>query len=370
MNLRAGIERTERCVPQIVRSQRGRPHQHDAIFEYARGHLALKDIGHGNLCERLRRTGVVDEQLSDLVGSDEAVAQLDAFDAVGPDHHRESRSSQVMPGARNGQWREEIVAQLDDERHPAQDTIRIASQAEVARRGSGLAENVEVVLRRIGRNEWDAARLRPPAGDGRIFGACKTLHAAFDLARLEPVFERGLAHVEEISEDDRGRGAFDGGREGQIVVGILTAASDEPGQTLVADSEGVDLLGELVDERHLGVFVRLRKRDVEADDPRALARENIDERRDLGARPRPSAFRLEAFLVDRGDDDRRRLPSPPRQKPQIVRLQLDEIEDRRAPDVERHRQDDHDERQRRRINSQPPRPRQPPEPSLKARQHH
>src|SRR5207253_2378197 len=158
--LDARTQRAEGRVPQIVGAQGGGADKHDSILERAARYLAPENVGNGDLGKRLRRAEVVDEQLPALVSGDEPVAHLDSIHPMAADLHRETRPSEIVPSAQDRERREEVLAGLDDERHPSENAIRITAQTEISGRGGDVAEDVEVALRRVGPDEWQRARIR------------------------------------------------------------------------------------------------------------------------------------------------------------------------------------------------------------------
>src|SRR6185369_2120522 len=89
---------------------------------------------------------VVDEQLAGPVGRHESLADFDAVDAVAPDHGRQLRPVEIVPGAQEAQRRKQVLTALSDEWHPAEHAVPIALEAEVARGGGHVAEDLQVGL--------------------------------------------------------------------------------------------------------------------------------------------------------------------------------------------------------------------------------
>ena len=160
--------------------------------------------------------------------------------------------------------------------------------------------------------------------------------------------------MEEVPQHDRSRRPLDRRREGQVGVGLPAAGPEEAGEPPVVDGERVDDPGELADQGDVGVLVRLRERDVEADHLRPVAGQRVHERGDLRARPGPAPLRLEALLVDRRDHHgRRRLPGPAELDAEVVGLELDELEEGEADREQREDDEDRAERERRRVQRGP-----------------
>ena len=86
--------------------------------------------------------------------------------------------------------------------------------------------------------------------------------------------------------------------QGQIVVGMLFPLLDEVGQLRLVESQGLDLLTQLLDEGQLGVLIRLQEADVETDHFGPIVRQAVHQRRDLGPWPGPAPFSIEAFFID------------------------------------------------------------------------
>ena len=132
MNFYPGIHGAEGGAPQVMGAHGGGPNQHDFVGKCPSGELAAEDIADGNMRKSFRGAQVVNEQLPIFVGGDKPVAHLYPFHPVAPNLHRQLRLSQVVPGTQDRQRRKEILAALDDKRHPAHDTILITPQTEIA----------------------------------------------------------------------------------------------------------------------------------------------------------------------------------------------------------------------------------------------
>ena len=78
----------------------------------------------------------------------------------------------------------------------------VALQAEISGGRGGFTKDVEVALRCVRSDEAHRGGIRRLIGDQRIFRAREVLQTAFDLDGLEAIFQRGFAHVKEVSEDD------------------------------------------------------------------------------------------------------------------------------------------------------------------------
>src|SRR5262244_2655191 len=111
--------------------------------------------------------------------------------------------------------------------------------------------------------------------------------------------------MKEIAQYHCGRRIFDGVCQGQIIVGTFSALMDEVHQLRIFDSESIDFLAKLMDQCELRVLIWLGEHDVKTDHPGAVPRQDIYESSKLGPGPRPASFRIEAFLIDHGDHDRR-----------------------------------------------------------------
>ena len=182
--------------------------------------------------------------------------------------------------------------------------------------------------------------------DQRVLGAGEAHESPLDLARFRPIPETDLAHVEEVTEDDRSRRAPDRPGQRLVVVRVPLSLADERAQPPISDTERVDCPAELPDEPELRVLVGLREANVEPDHLRAVLREDVDERCDLGPGPGPSSFHVQALLVDDHERHRRRGPKlTARTDAHIVGLELEQVEDRHA-DGEQRADEEHRQRGR------------------------
>ena len=130
--------------------------------------------------------------------------------------------------------------------------------------------------------------------------------------------------MKEIAQYYCGRRILYGVGQGQIVVGAFFTLTDKVGQLWLGDSQGINLLTQLIDQCQLGVLVRLQEPDVKPDHPGPIARQQVHQSRDLGPRPGPASFRSEALFIDQRHHDRwRGLQLPAREEPQVVGFQFD-----------------------------------------------
>src|SRR5215510_14256883 len=144
---------------------------------------------------------------------------------------------------------------------------------------------------------------------------------------------------------------FDGVYQGQIVVGIFAALIDEVRQLWSFDSQCLDLLPELLNQRQLRVLIWLGEHDVKTDHPGAVSRQDIHQGRELRPGPGPASFRIEAFLIDRSDHHRRGgWHMPTRDETEVVGFQFDQVEERNAVYEEPDNDADSAECQGRRTN--------------------
>jgi hypothetical protein len=174
-----------------------------------------------------------------------------------------------------------------------------------------------------------------------------------DVPVVDLVVELAPVHVEEVAEDHRRPRIADRAGEHAIVVGLLPGLAEEAVELRGAEAPGRDGLAQPVEHLQAGALVGLDEADVERDDARPIRREPVDERRELRARPRPSALDVEALLVDhREDHGPRRRPRATRPDAQVVGPELDLVEDRHAPQRERHDHEDGRDGQRERGGQQ------------------
>ena len=351
MNFQAGVHGSEGRVLHVVGGDGGGPDEHDTVLQRTLLHSAVEDIGHREVRKGLRGTEVVDQQPPRLVRRNESITDANSLDAVLADLDDQRRPVQIVPDTHHPQGRKEIVAALDGERHPAEHAILVALQAEVARGRRHVGEYLEIGLGSVGFEEGRLVGAPPRLSCQRVLGSSNRAQSAFDLAGIEAVLERGLVHVEEVSENDRRLRPLDGVDEGTIVVGVLPAVGDEAVEARVLDRARVQLGGQPIDQDQLRVRVGLGKGDVEPDDLRPVVGQDIDQPRDLRARPGPPSLGVEALFVDDRQRHRRAGPQrPPRDEAQIVGLQLDQLEDGRVEDVQRQHRDEGAEHQRGRID--------------------
>src|SRR6185369_17361925 len=107
------------------------------------------------------------------------------------------------------------------------------------------------------------------------------------------------------------------------------ALPDEIGKLRNLYVQRVDLSSQLIDELKPRVLVRFGEGYVERDDPGAVTRERVDERRNPRSRPRPTSLGLDALFVDRrqhyGRLGRDRAAGA---ESQVEPVQLDPVENR------------------------------------------
>src|SRR5262249_15286150 len=132
MNLGTGIHGTEGGAPQVIDSLGCSADQHNFVGKCSAGGLAAENIADGKMGKGFRSAEVVNEQLAVFIGGYKSGSHLDPVHPVAPDLDRQLRLAQVVPGAQYRQRREEVLAALYDQRHPAHDTIRVTSESEIA----------------------------------------------------------------------------------------------------------------------------------------------------------------------------------------------------------------------------------------------
>ncbi len=195
----------ERRAADVADPDRRRSHQHDLVLERAARQLAPENVADGVVGKGLLGAQVIDQHLPGLVGADEAIPDLDPFDAIGPRADRELRLAHEMPIAQDRQGWEQVLSALDHQRHPSHDTVGIDGHAEVAGRRRGGREHVEIALRRVGLQEGHRGSARVRVDDERVLGVRDAAELPLDAPLVEFVPDLRLAHMEEVAEHDRGR---------------------------------------------------------------------------------------------------------------------------------------------------------------------
>src|SRR5262249_19291873 len=159
-------------------------------------------------------TKVVNEQSPVFIGRYKPFAHLYPLHPVVSNLHGQWRPAQVVPDSRYRQWREEVLASLEHERHPTNEPILIGLQSEIPRGCGSFSKNFEVALRGIGSKKWCAILCLVSRGDERVFRSPNTLKLSVDFGLFEPIVEVGFAHVEEVSQHDCSSRIFYGSGKG------------------------------------------------------------------------------------------------------------------------------------------------------------